>query len=132
MRIKVPRPVDRRYYSRVNVPLPVVLHTSQGPVNGEIWDIGPGGAFILCEPKPGIEETVVLVFVGGQGHDSVTIKSRMVRSTKEGIGVQFVELSEREQRFLNQVVTDSFRVEFGDRFVRRKEAREKNEDLDWE
>jgi len=114
--------VDRRYYSRVNVPLPVVLHTSQGPVDGEIWDMGPGGAFILCERKPGVEETVVLVFAGGQGDGAVTIKGRMVRSTKEGIGVEFVELSEREQRFLNQVVTDSFRVEFGDRFVRRREA----------
>jgi len=121
MRIKVARPVDRRYYSRVNVPLAVVLHTSQGLVRGEIWDIGPGGAFILCEPVPGIEETVILVFVGRHFDDSVTIKARTVRSTKEGIGVQFVELSERERRFLNQVVTDSFRVEFGDRFVRKRE-----------
>jgi c-di-GMP-binding flagellar brake protein YcgR len=120
--------VERRHYSRVNVPLPVVLHTSQGPVNGEIWDIGPGGAFILCERKPGIDETVVIVFAGGQGDDSVTIEGRMVRSTEEGIGVQFVELSERERRYLNQVVTDLFRVEFGDRFVGRQEAREKSED----
>ena len=119
---------NRRKYSRVNVPLPVILHTSQGPVNGEIWDIGPGGAFILCERKPGIEETVVIVFAGGQGDDSVTIEGRMVRSTEEGIGVQFVKLSDRERRYLNQVVTDLFRVEFGDRFVRRKKARKKSED----
>ena len=120
--------MERRHYSRVNVPLPVVLDTSQGPVNGEIWDIGPGGAFILCERKPGIEETVVLVFAGGQGDDSVTIEGRIVRSTEEGIGVQFLELSEGERRFLNQVVTDLLRVEFGDRFVKRKKVREKSED----
>lgn len=122
--------MERRHYSRVNVPLSVVVHTSQGPVNGEIWDIGPGGAFILCERKPAIQETVLIILPAGQSHDSVTIEGSVVRSTKEGIGVQFVELSDGERRFLNQVVTDSFRVEFGDRFVRRKEAGEKSEDQD--
>lgn len=120
--------MERRHYSRVNVPLSVVVHTSQGPVNGETWDIGPGGAFILCERKPAIEDTVLIILPGGQSHDSVTIESRVVRSTKEGIGVQFVSLSDGERRFLNQVVTDSSRLEFGDRFVRRKEAGEKSED----
>jgi hypothetical protein len=120
--------VERRRYSRVNSPLSVVLHTSQGPVNGEIWDIGPGGAFILCEWKPVIEETVGIFFGGGQSDDSVTIKGRVVRSTAQGLGVQFIELSDGERRFLNQVVTDSYRVEFGDRFVRRKEGREESED----
>ncbi|HVO82815.1 MAG TPA: PilZ domain-containing protein [Syntrophobacteria bacterium] len=115
-------PPNRRTYSRVNVPLSVVLHTSLGPVNGEIWDVGPGGAFILCEGKPAIGETVGIVFTGGQIDDSVTIKGSVVRSTMEGVGVQFVGLSDGEQRFLNQVVTDSFRVEFGKRFVRKREA----------
>jgi PilZ domain len=114
--------VERRHYSRVNSPLSVVLHTSQGPVNGEIWDIGPGGAFILCEWKPDIAETVGIIFAGGQSDDSVTIEGRVVRSTAQGVGVQFVEPSDREQRFLNEVVTDSFRAEFGERFVKRREV----------
>jgi hypothetical protein len=91
-------------------------------VNGEIWDIGPGGAFILCERKPALAERVGIIFTSGQSDDSVTIEGRVVRSTTEGVGVQFVELSDREQRFLNEVVTDSFRAEFGDRFVKRREA----------
>ena len=114
--------MERRQYSRVNSPLSIVLHTSEGPVNGEIWDIGPGGAFILCERQPAIEESVGIIFAGGQSADSVTIKGRVVRLTGEGVGVQFVELSDGERRFLNQVVTDSFRVEFGDSFVRRRDA----------
>jgi hypothetical protein len=91
-------------------------------VHGEIWDIGPGGAFILCERNPGIDEKVGIVFAGGQSGDSVTIEGRVVRSTTDGVGVQFLALSDREQRFLNQMVTDSFRTEFGDRFVRRGKA----------
>jgi hypothetical protein len=77
-------------------------------------------------------ESVVIAFAEGRGADAVRIKGRVVRSTTKGIGVQFMELSERERRFLNQVVTDSFRVEFGDRFVRRKGSGEKSEDSDWE
>ena len=119
--------MERRHYSRVNSPLSVVLQTSQGPVNGEIWDIGPGGAFILCERKPALAERVGIIFTSGQSDDSVTIEGRVVRSTTEGVGVHFVELSDREQRFLNEVVTDSFRAEFGDRFVKRREAGDRSD-----
>lgn len=111
---------NRRKYSRVNVPLSVVLHTSRGTVKGEIWDIGPAGAFILCDRRPTMEETVLILFAGGQGHAPVTIKGRVVRSSAGGVGVQFVGLSDRGRRFLNQVVTDSFREEFGNRFVGRR------------
>jgi PilZ domain len=100
----------------------VVLHTSEGLVNGDIWDIGPGGVFILCERQPAGEERVGITLTGGQSAESVTIEGRVVRSTAEGVGVQFVELSDGERRFLNQVVTDWFRVEFGDSFVRRRDA----------
>ena len=119
--------MERRHYSRVNSPLAVVLHTSEGQVGGEIWDIGPGGAFILCEWKPGVAETVGIIFTGDESDDSFTITGRVVRSTAEGVGVQFVDLSDGERRFLNQVVTDSFRVEFGNRFVRGREAADRSD-----
>jgi len=125
---------DRRQASRVNAALPIVLHTSKWSLEAEIRDIGPGGAFILCKQKPDLDETILISFKAeptweppDSAEEPVRIKARVVRTTAEGFAVQFVELSDAEQRFLYQVVTDSFRVEFGETFVRNGASREEEE-----
>jgi c-di-GMP-binding flagellar brake protein YcgR len=130
-----PRPfIDRRRFSRVNAALPIIVHASRWSLEAEIRDIGPGGAFILCRQKPGLDETILISFKAEPTWEPtdpadklVTIKARVIRTTAEGFAVQFVELSDAEQRFLYQVVTDSFRVEFGDRFASDRGSREEEE-----
>ena len=132
-----PRPfTDRRQASRVNASLPIVLHTSQWSLEAEIRDIGPGGAFILCKQKPGLAETILISFKAepttceppDSAEEAVRMKARVVRTTAEGFAVQFVDLSDTEQRFLYQVVTDSFRVEFGETFVRNRGSQEEEKE----
>ena len=69
----------------MNIPLPVIVHFSQGPVHGEVWDIGAGGAFILCERKPATGEKVAIIFASREGDDFVTIEGTVVRSTNDQI-----------------------------------------------
>jgi len=125
---------DRRHVSRVNAPLPITLHTSQWCSEGEIRDIGPGGAFVLSNQKPGLEETILISFKAdpawepaGMADQPLRIKARVIRTTAEGFAVRFVELSDAERRFLYQVVTDWFRVEFGERFIAEEGPKEEEE-----
>lgn len=125
---------DRRQVSRVNAPLPIALHTSQWSSEAEIQDIGPGGAFVLCKQKPGLEETILISFGAEPAWEPadladqpVRIKARVIRTTAEGFAVRFVELSGAERRFLYQVVTDLFRVEFEERFIAEEGPEEEEE-----
>jgi c-di-GMP-binding flagellar brake protein YcgR len=126
---------DRRQASRVNAALPIAVHTSKWSLEAEIRDIGPGGAFILCKQKPDLEETILISFQSGPtwepaGLDDrpVKIKGRVLRTTAEGFAVRFVDLSDTEQRFLYQVVTDLYRIEFGEKFVNNSISRDGEEE----
>jgi hypothetical protein len=131
-----PRPsADRRQASRVTAALPIVVHTSRWSLEAEIRDIGPGGAFILCKDKPGLEETILISFRGeptwepaNLADEPIKIKGRVIRTTAEGFAVRFVDLSDPEQRFLYQVVTDSYRIEFGEKFANNRITPEKKEE----
>jgi hypothetical protein len=134
--MKDPRPfADRRQASRVSAALPIVVHTAKWSLEAEIRDIGPGGAFILCKDKPGLEETTLISFQGEPtwepadlADEPVKIKGKVIRTTAEGFAVRFVDLSDTEQRFLYQVITDSYRIEFGEKFADNRMTPEKKEE----
>jgi c-di-GMP-binding flagellar brake protein YcgR len=126
---------DRRQASRVNAALPIVVRTSNWSLEAEIRDIGPGGAFILCKEKPDLEETILISFQAEPTWEPadladrpVKIKGRVIRTTAEGFAVRFVDLSDTEQRSLYQVVTDLYRIEFGEKFVNSRIPREEEEE----
>ena len=113
-------PTDERGYSRVDVKWAAMMHTTQGPIEGEVNNISPVGAFICCEQQPDPNETFFLIIKVSDEHLFVSATATVSRAKPNGIGVSFIEISDEDQRFLNKLVTDLFRSEFGNKFIKNR------------
>jgi hypothetical protein len=106
---------ERRRYPRVRVSWPVTMLTASGPIAGEVRNIGLGGAFIQCREEPGPAEAFRLVIrIPQASRQFLLATGKMARSSvydpddlssHGGIGVRFVEISEADRQFLEEIIS---------------------------
>jgi c-di-GMP-binding flagellar brake protein YcgR len=104
---------ERRRYHRTNVSWPVTMLTASGPIEGEVRNISSGGAFIQCKKQPGRGETFRLVIrISQEPTRFLMTSARVARSTVydpddlvsySGMGVRFVEISDSDRQFLEEM-----------------------------
>lgn len=105
--------LEKRRYPRAAVNWPVTLLTASGPIEGEVKNISPGGAFVTCSEQPGLNETFRLVIKVPFERQYLLASGRVARSSLyapddrgllRGVAVRFTEISENDRHLLNQVV----------------------------
>jgi hypothetical protein len=105
--------LEKRRYPRVEVKWPVTILTASGPIEGEVRNISPGGAFISCSEQPGLRETFRLVIKVPFERQYLVTKGKVARSTlydpddpavSRGVAVRFTEISESDRELLNRIV----------------------------
>jgi len=105
--------VEKRRYPRAEVNWPVTILTASGPIEGEVRNISPGGAFISCSEQPGLHETFRLVIKVPFERQYLLAKGRVARSNlydpddrtlSRGVAVRFTEISESDRELLNRIV----------------------------
>jgi len=105
--------VEKRRYPRAEVNWPVTLLTASGPIEGEVKNISPGGAFVSCSDQPSLHETFRLVIKVPFERQYLLAKGRVARSNlydpddrtlSRGVAVRFTEISESDRELLNRVV----------------------------
>ena len=85
---------NKRQHTRTKLRAQVKLsHPELGELNLQTGDISDGGAFILAEGNtlPEVGELVTVQVQGMAGGEAPSVKMRIMRIDKEGIGLQFVE-----------------------------------------
>jgi hypothetical protein len=121
--------LEKRRYPRAEVNWPVTILTASGPIEGEVRNISPGGAFISCGEQPGLHETFRLVIKVPFERQYLLAKGKVARSTLydpddrallRGVAVRFTEISQSDRELLNRVVSgqgdalEQFSVEKGE------------------
>ncbi len=105
--------LEKRRYPRAEVNWPVTMLTASGPIEGEVTNISPGGAFVTCSEQPGLNETFRLVIKVPFGRQYLLATGRVARSSLyapddrgllRGVAVRFTEISDSDRDLLNQVV----------------------------
>ena len=105
--------VEKRRYPRAEVNWPVTILTASGPIEGEVRNISPGGAFISCNEQPGLHETFRLVIKVPFERQYLLAKGRVARSNlydpddcslSRGVAVRFTEISASDRELLNRIV----------------------------
>ena len=91
------RPGDRRTTVRVSTSIEIWYASDGPPVEGRIADMCEGGLFIDTTPvqPPGVGTLVRLCFWLPECEPSaIAASSRVVWTTREGMGVEFLDLSQ--------------------------------------
>jgi hypothetical protein len=93
----------------------VVMHTAQGPIEGEVKNISPTDASISCKQHPEPNEDFPLVIrIAGQNR-FLRPTAKMVRSSPEGIGVRFTDIPKGDRWLLHKLIVDYLHSELLDR-----------------
>ena len=104
---------EKRRYPRAEVNWPVTILTASGPIEGEVRNISPGGAFISCSEQPGLHETFRLVIKVPFERQYLLAKGKVARSNLydpddrtllRGVAVRFTDISESDRELLNRMV----------------------------
>ena len=104
---------ERRQFPRVEVSWPVTLLTAQGPIHGEVTNISLGGAFVHCLEEPDSKEPFRMVITVPDSRQFLRATARVARCViynpddaeeLPGIGVRFVEISEKDRQYIHEVV----------------------------
>ncbi len=86
---------DQRNFARIPVPMDIEVRIEGAEaLILETVDISNGGAFIKTEPQqcPAIGTELLLKVKGALGgEDPPTVRARVVRTTDEGMGVEFLD-----------------------------------------
>jgi hypothetical protein len=95
-------PYDRRLCPRAAIQWPIGIETSEGPISAKLKDLGADGAYIYCDRalKP---RDFVAIRIDPPNHPSLKITAEVVwtdRLSPLGIGVRFVQMSEKHRHFL--------------------------------
>jgi Tfp pilus assembly protein PilZ len=94
----------------------VTMLTSQTRVKGEIENLSPEGAFILCDEIPPLEGNFLLVMEVPE-HKTMSIRAKVTWSTVFeinsgdsllGVGVQFTNMSEKDRQFLHSTIAKEY------------------------
>jgi len=100
---------DRRSHPRTAVDWPAMVLTSEACIGGEIKNISPSGAFIHCFTAPEHGQEIRLVFRDILRQKLVVVTAELAWSnildcddiSSSGIGLQFKEIFNYDQLFLN-------------------------------
>jgi CheY-like chemotaxis protein len=106
----------KREHVRVPTHLPCTVTQSGDPVNTWIHTIAVGGAFIELTPTPGIEEEMTVNFSFPRNPEAIKAKFvvRWARKSSAdgpaGVGVQFLDISDRDMSRIMSYVQDKERI----------------------
>ncbi len=98
---------ERRKSARSRFNWPIKIQSAQGPIEGELENIGAGGAFIDCDPtlEPG-DHLSLMIFI--PDHSPLEITAEVVWTCMflpHGIGVRFVKISQADREFLSKAIS---------------------------
>jgi len=114
-------PEEKRRYPRAQIRLPVVFDTAQQLLTGETINIGADGVFISCKDPLRENQIFNLAII-----DVPLLNCRLVATARviwsnvhpptvgflpKGMGVQFIRISEEEQKYLSVAVSEHLRIE---------------------
>lgn len=99
---------ERRAFARIEVDLPASMFLYQLDVfhTGAIADLSRGGCFVPTDHEVPAGEKCQLTLTTGTGLEttSIGIEGRIVRSTPEGVGIQFENLSPSARTVLEDLL----------------------------
>jgi DNA-binding NtrC family response regulator len=85
-----------RRVPRLPVNLQVKLLSGTKIKQGIINDLGLKGAFVAIPPSEGVSPLVTLNFIPPQAHQDLEVLARVVRTTKDGFGAEFLDLGPQD------------------------------------
>ena len=104
---------ERRKEPRIEVSWPVAVFAEHGTIEGETRNISIDGLAVFCEEPLRLNESY-RISISPPDHPAVGITGKVVWSdlygiegddTTVGMGVCFVEISEEDRGYLEEVVT---------------------------
>ncbi len=95
--------------TRENCDIIVEFVNSRGIYTATIENISLTGAFIACRVPIMIDEKIFIHFGQGTDGSDVKIQARIVRSTVNGFGVQFIGLDDQDTKFLQNCMAPAER-----------------------
>jgi uncharacterized protein (TIGR02266 family) len=114
---------ENREHSRVDIHWPVSMETPEGTIKAEVTNISVGGAFICCEKPLPIGEMFRLTMMGPD-KEPVIATAKVAWSNvnvpedkviNRGMGVRFVNMSDRHIRLMRQMFQESGRGSQGNK-----------------
>lgn len=104
---------ERRKEPRIDVRWPVAVFAEHATIEGETRNISVGGLAIFCDEPLRMNESY-RISISPPNHSAVGINGKVIWSdlygiedddTTVGMGVCFVEISEEDRKYLEEVVT---------------------------
>jgi len=100
-------PDNRRDFSRVETHIAVELECGDRVVGGQLADVSMHGAGLDCDEKLPLQAECLLKLLLGDPRESpvcIMTKGKIVRSTEDGIGVDFTEMDLDSYEHLRNLV----------------------------
>ena len=104
--------IERRLQPRVCIRWPVTVLTTQTTIEGEIHNLSPSGAFISCKGVSPLAGSFFIIIKPPE-RQTISVAGKVVWSTtfqthesnsNLGVGVQFINITPGDRRYLNQFV----------------------------
>jgi len=101
-------PYDRRQYPRAAIQWPATIQTAEGKLEARLRDLSIEGAYVDCE-QPLNPRDFVSMTIDPPNRPSLKITAEVMWADEflsPGIGVRFVQMSEKDRHFLFNEVSD--------------------------
>ena len=101
-------PSDRRQNPRAPIQWPATIQTAEGKLEARLKDLSIDGAYIDCEQSLNPRDFVSMT-IDPPNRPSLRITAEVMRADEllsPGIGVRFVQMSEKDRHFLFNEVSD--------------------------
>jgi len=101
-------PNDRRQNPRAAIQWPATIQTAEGKLEARLKDLSVDGAYIDCERSLNPRDFVSMT-IDPPNRPSMRITAQVMRADEllsPGIGVRFVQMSEKDRHFLFNEVSD--------------------------
>lgn len=101
----MPSEKEENRYPRVEVKWPVTICSTRGHEVGVTKNISFGGVYIECPEVPARDE-IFWMAIKPPERSPLEVTVEVVWIDTQGIGVRFIDISEKDQRFLYRLVFD--------------------------
>lgn len=101
-------PYDRRKSPRVGIQWPITIQTAEGPIEAKLKNLAADGAYIYCKQTSN-PDNFVPITINPPNHSPLKVTAKVLwadQGLSPGMGVRFVQMSEKDRHFLVKEVSD--------------------------
>jgi hypothetical protein len=99
---------EKRKHPRIEMGWPITIQTAEGPMEAKLKNLAADGAYIYCK-QTSDPDNFVPITINPPNHSPLKVTAKVLwadQGLSPGMGVRFVQMSEKDRHFLVKEVSD--------------------------